>query len=61
MDAYMIGNIVGRLLTSYFLVFFAYLVFNKFEWRVVLEKINSWVGVSIVLTVFFIGLLGTAL
>ncbi len=57
MDAYMMGNIVGRLLTSYFLVFFAYLVFNKFEWRSVLGKINSWVGIPIVLIVFFVGLL----
>lgn len=60
MDVYMIGNIVGRLLTSYFLVLLAYLIFNKFQWRVALDKINSWIGVPIVLVVFFMGLLGKA-
>ncbi len=60
MDVYMIGNIVGRLLASYFLVLLVYLIFNKFQWRVALDKINSWIGVPIVFVVFFMGLIGKA-
>lgn len=61
MDAYVMGNIVGRLVTSYSLVLLVYLVFNKFKWQIAFSKINGWVGVPIVLVVFVLGLLASAL
>ncbi len=56
MDAYRIGNLVGRLVLSYLLVWLLMLVFSRIDPRRALQKTNRWYGVGMTLALFTAGL-----
>jgi Ca2+/Na+ antiporter len=56
MDAYTVGNLVGRLVLSYLLVWGLMLVFSRVNVRRAFKKANRWYGVGMTLVLFVAGL-----
>ena len=56
MDAYIVGNLVGRLVLSYLLVWLLMLVFSRINARRAFQKANRWYGVGMTLVLFTAGL-----
>ena len=55
MDAYVAGNLVGRLVLSYLLVWLAMLAWGR-DWRVAVARSHRFYGWGCVLILFCIGL-----
>jgi len=55
-SAYVIGNVVGRLLISYALVLFVVLLFSRLDWRLSLQRSVKWYGLLMTTVVFLAGL-----
>lgn len=58
MNGYLIGNLLGRLLFSYGLVWLVLLLLSRLNWRLAVRRSTRWYGVLTVLIVFVTGLLG---
>ena len=58
MTAYSIGNLVGRLVFSYLVVWMVCLVFAKGDWRRAFRYSRSWKGIVGVAVVFLLGIAG---
>ena len=57
MDAYSIGNLVGRVLVSYLLVWLVCWLLSKFNYKKSVKKLHSWQGLLAVLVLFLLPLL----
>ena len=55
MDAYLAGNLVGRLVLSYLLVWLAMLACGR-NWRVAFARSRRFYGLGCVLILFCVGL-----
>lgn len=61
MSAYLLGNLLGRLVMSYFIVWFVlWLFFAKRQWREAFRKTRRWYGVVAVAVVFLLGVFAVA-
>ena len=57
MNTYLIGNLLGRLLISYGLVWLVmFLLFSRFNWRTAFSKTHAWYGLLSVTILFGLGL-----
>jgi hypothetical protein len=56
MSAYVVGNLIGRLLISYTIVLLAMLVGSTTDWRRALRRTHRWYGAAGVIAVFSVGL-----
>ncbi|MFV0478353.1 MAG: hypothetical protein ACK5ME_11025 [Parahaliea sp.] len=61
MDAYFIGNLVGRLLVSIVLVYIVLLAFSQFDFRRAGRRLKGVGPVIAVLLVFILGIAGSTL
>ncbi len=61
MEAYFIGNILGRLFASVLVVFLVLLLFNKFSPAKSFQKLKSPFSIVSVVLVFAVGLAATAI
>ena len=61
MDAYILGNLAGRLVMSALLVYFIVLCFNRFQFKIALLKMKRPVPIIACLALFIIGLASNAL
>jgi hypothetical protein len=60
MSAELWGNVIGRLLMSWFILFFVLLLVRRGRWRQALRSsVWPWGGL-VILALFGLGLLGTA-
>lgn len=60
MSAFLLGNLVGRLLFSVFSVWFILLLMNKFKAKTALHRLRRPLPLVAVTLVFFLGLVGSA-
>lgn len=56
MNAYVLGNLAGRLFISYVLVWIGMLLISRVNWRSAFRRTLRWYGVASVATVFTLGL-----
>ena len=56
MDAYIVGNLVGRLVLSYLLVWLLMLAFSRINARRAFQKTHRWYGIGMTLVLFVAGL-----
>ncbi len=61
MSAYLLGNLLGRLVISILLVYVAIFVFKKFKFREALHCMRSPWSIMTVLLIFLLGLVGAVL
>jgi len=59
-EAYVIGNLLGRLLFSYLLVWFICFLASRFNWRAAFRKTRRWWGILCVIIVFLLGVMSSA-
>jgi hypothetical protein len=58
MNAYLIGNLIGRFVISYALIWLAiWLLPAKLSWRAAFRRANHWTGLIATTTIFLIGLI----
>ncbi|HEY0942442.1 MAG TPA: hypothetical protein VGE08_20280 [Steroidobacter sp.] len=58
MSAYLLGNLLGRLVLSYALVWLLLcLTVARLNWREAFRRTNHWSGLSASITTFLIGLI----
>jgi hypothetical protein len=55
--AYLLGNLLGRLVVSYLLVWIACLLFSRLNWREAFRHTHKWYGIVGVAVLFSLGLL----
>jgi hypothetical protein len=60
MTAYIIGNLLGRLVASYLIVWLVMFAVSNFDWRIGLRKTHRWYGIVSVVVVFVLGAAGGA-
>jgi hypothetical protein len=60
MTSYIIGNLLGRLLASYIIVWLAMFTASNFDWRAGFRKAHRWYGIVSVVIVFLLGVAGAA-
>jgi hypothetical protein len=61
MSAYALGNLVGRFVLSYALIWFVmWLMLAKLNWRDAFRRTHHWSGLIATTTLFLIGLISTA-
>jgi len=53
---YILGNLVGRTVISYLLVWLFYLLINKFKWRIAFKQSTRWYSWLIILLMTLLGL-----
>jgi len=59
MDGYIIGNIIGRLLMSYIIVWVViFFVFSKLDWKTAFKKSIRWPGILATAILFLLGIAG---
>ena len=58
MDTYLIGNLLGRLLVSYFLTWVILFLFSGFNWRNTFVRSRKWYGLLILTCLFVLGVSG---
>ena len=58
MTAYSLGNLVGRLMFSYLVVWLVCLVFARGDWREAFRYSRTWKGVLGLVVVFVLGIAG---
>jgi Ca2+/Na+ antiporter len=56
MNSYTVGNLVGRLVLSYLVVWGLMLIFSRVNWRLALRRSYRWYGVTMTLLLFLGGL-----
>jgi hypothetical protein len=56
MDAYMVGNLVGRVVLSHLLVWLLMLTFSRINARQAFREASRWYGVGLTLALFTEGL-----
>ncbi|MCF6298614.1 MAG: hypothetical protein L3J01_01910 [Thiomicrorhabdus sp.] len=57
MSGYVLGHLLGRLVASYFLVWFlVFIGVSKLKWRIAFKHTHRWYGIVAVLLVFALGL-----
>jgi hypothetical protein len=57
MDAYLIGNVLGRLVMSFALVWLVmFLLFSHFNWKTAFGKSLKWYGLLSVSALFILGI-----
>jgi hypothetical protein len=61
MSGYLIGNVIGRLIASYLIVWVAGLFASRFDWRGAFRKTHGVWGIASVVIIFLLGLLGSQL
>ena len=59
LTSYVAGNLLGRALLSYFIVWLVCLGLARFDWRAAFSRSRRWYSVVAVLGVFLAGLAGT--
>ena len=52
MDSYVIGNLIGRLLGAYLIVWVVCLLASRFDFRRAFKRTHGWVGIPAVLVLF---------
>ena len=59
MDAYIIGNIIGRLFVSYMIVWVViFVIFTSLDWKMAFIKSIRWPGLLSVSVLFLLGIAG---
>ena len=56
MTSYVLGNLAGRLLVSYLIVWTVMLLMSKIHWRDSFRRTHRWYGVVTVAMVYALGL-----
>ncbi len=56
MDSYVIGNIVGRILMSYTLIFLVLFFASRANFKLAFDKSTRWYGVLSVIILFVLGI-----
>ncbi|HEY0684426.1 MAG TPA: hypothetical protein VGD45_18970 [Steroidobacter sp.] len=60
MSAYLLGNLLGRLVLSYALIWLVmWLMLARLNWRDAFRRTHHWSGVIAITTTFLIGLIAT--
>ncbi len=54
-EAHLLGNLVGRLLVSYGLVWVVIFLCSKLDWRLAFRRSRRWWGILVVTLVFLVG------
>lgn len=58
MTAYLLGNLVGRFVLSYALIWLLmFLMLSRLNWRDAFKRTNHWSGLIATTTTFLIGLI----
>ena len=58
MSAYGLGNLIGRLVAAYALIWLVmWLMLARFSWRDAFRRTNHWSGLVATTTVYLIGLI----
>lgn len=58
MTAYLLGNLLGRLVLSYALIWLLLcLTFARLNWREAFRRSNHWSGLAASITTFLLGLI----
>ncbi len=57
MSAYLLGNLLGRLLISYAVIWLIMWMFSRLNWRNAFRRTNHWTGLTAITTTFLIGLI----
>ncbi len=60
MSAYLIGNLIGRLIASYLVVWVVLFIATKFDWRLAFRRTHKWYGLLAIAALFLLGLAGVA-
>ena len=61
MSAYLIGNLFGRLVVSYAIVWvIVWLLFSHRRWRDAFRNTHRWYGLTIVAVIFLLGVFVSA-
>jgi len=58
MSAYLFGNLLGRLVASYLIVWLAMFIAGKFDWRQALSRTHKWYGLLSIAVLFALGIAG---
>jgi hypothetical protein len=54
MEATLVGMLIGRLLMSYFVVWFSFFVFSRLDIRQTFKRVHTLAGMSILSVVFLV-------
>jgi formate/nitrite transporter FocA (FNT family) len=58
MTAYLLGNVIGRLILTYAIIWLAiWLGLAKLDWRDAFRRTNHWTGLTATTTAFLLGLI----
>ena len=58
MTAYLLGNLIGRFVLSYALIWLVmFLMLSRLDWRDSFKRTNHWSGLIATTTTFLIGLI----
>jgi uncharacterized membrane protein len=60
MTAFVIANLLGRLLASYIIVWLVMFVVSRFDWRTGFRKTHRCYGIVSIVIVFVLGVAGGA-
>lgn len=58
MSLYLFGNLVGRLVLSYVIVWVVLFLVARFDWRKAFRGTTRWYGILAVLVLFLLGIGG---
>lgn len=59
MSAYVIGNVLGRLVISYIIAYVLILLLNRFNFQKALKGSVRWYGWILTATIFLLGMIGS--
>lgn len=57
MSAYLLGNLAGRLLVSYGMVWMVMLLVSRIDWRNSFRRTHRWYGLASIATVYVLGMI----
>ncbi|GFE78308.1 hypothetical protein GCM10011487_03080 [Steroidobacter agaridevorans] len=58
MTAYLLGNLIGRFVLSYALIWLVmFLMLSRLNWRDAFKRTNHWTGLIATTTTFLVGLI----
>ena len=57
MSAHILGNLLGRFVVSYALIWLVMLILARFNWRDAFRRTHHWSGLVATTTIFLIGLI----
>lgn len=55
MSSYLVGNLLGRLLISYVVVWIVMVLVSRIDWRASFRRTHRWYGVMSIATVYALG------